>query len=113
MISSGYAFVSAGLLGIFLLLHSPVALGQEKQVPPSHEVITLSFAPVVKKAAPAVVNIFSKRKVTSQRSISPLFDDPIFKRFFGEGFGSRPKERIQSSLGSGVLVSPRVPGRIR
>jgi len=105
--SSGCAFVSACLLGISLLLHSPVALGQEKQVPPSHEVITLSFAPVVKKAAPAVVNIFSKRKVTSRRSISPLFDDPIFKRFFGEGFGSQPKERIQSSLGSGVLVSPQ------
>ena len=107
MSSSGCAFVTACLLGISLLFHSPVALGQEKQVPQSHEVITLSFAPVVKKAAPAVVNIFSKRKVTSQRSVSPLFDDPIFKRFFGEGFGPQPRERIQSSLGSGVIVSPQ------
>ncbi|MHA1600259.1 MAG: Do family serine endopeptidase, partial [Alphaproteobacteria bacterium] len=68
--------------------------------------VELSFAPVVKQVAPAVVNIFSKR-VVRQRAVSPLFNDPFFKRFFGEDFGMLgvPRERIQSSLGSGVIVS--------
>jgi serine protease Do len=61
---------------------------------------------VVKKVAPAVVNIFSKR-VIRQRSVSPFFNDPFFKRFFGKDFGmfGLPRERIQKSLGSGVIVS--------
>ena len=64
-----------------------------------------SFAPLVKKAAPAVVNIFTKKTVRSQ-SFSPLFDDPFFRRFFGENFQFGPKERrkVQNSLGSGVIV---------
>src|SRR3546814_14571409 len=65
----------------------------------------LSFAPVVKKAAPAVVNIFAKRKV-EQRAVPSLLDDPFFRRFFGDGFGDRQRrEREQSSLGSGVIVA--------
>jgi serine protease Do len=53
-----------------------------------------------------VVNIFSKR-VVRERAVSPLFNDPFFKRFFGEDFGMLgvPRERIQNSLGSGVIVS--------
>jgi len=68
--------------------------------------IELSFAPVVKKVAPAVVNIFSRR-VVRQRGVSPFLNDPFFKRFFGKDFGmfGLPKERIESSLGSGVIVS--------
>ncbi len=71
-------------------------------VPQSRAEISLSFAPVVRKVAPAVVNIYTKR-VVKQRSYSPLFDDPFFKRFFGEGFGGS-RERVQNSLGSGVIV---------
>jgi serine protease Do len=67
--------------------------------------MVLSFAPVVKKAAPSVVNIFSKRVVKQRRLTSPLFDDPFFKRFFGDSFGGAPRERMESSLGSGVIVS--------
>jgi len=76
--------------------------------PQSAAEITLSFAPLVKKAAPAVVNIYA-RKVVQARQVSPLFDDPFFRRFFGEGFGrgfGLPQERVQNSLGSGVIVDP-------
>jgi Do/DeqQ family serine protease len=75
-------------------------------VPESRGQIELSFAPVVKRVAPAVVNIFSKR-VVRERAVSSLFNDPFFKRFFGEDFGMQgvPRERIQNSLGSGVIVS--------
>lgn len=77
-----------------------------KTVPPSRAAIELSFAPVVRDVAPAVVNIFSKRMVRERRR-SPLFDDPFFRRFFGDRFGApeRPRERMNSSLGSGVIVS--------
>ncbi len=77
----------------------------EPAVPGGREQITLSFAPVVRDTAPAVVNIYT-RKTVRQRPVSPLFDDPFFKRFFGENFpfGGAPRERVQNSLGSGVLV---------
>ena len=84
----------------------PEARAQDKAVPEARAQIELSFAPVVKKVAPAVVNIFSTR-VVRRRSVSPFFNDPFFKRFFGKDFGmfGLPRERIQSSLGSGVIVS--------
>ena len=78
----------------------------EKVAPTTVAEIQLSFAPLVKSAAPAVVNIYT-RKVVRTRQSSPLFNDPFFRRFFGEGFGmgfGRPRERIQNSLGSGVIV---------
>ena len=62
-----------------------------------------SFAPVVKRAAPAVINVYVSRKV--KQVVSPFADDPFFSRLFGDNFGI-PRERIQNSLGSGVLVSP-------
>src|ERR1700746_27492 len=73
--------------------------------PKSREAIRLSFAPIVKQAAPAVVNVFSRRVVRT--SDSPFADDPLFRRFFGNRspFGL-PQERVQNSLGSGVIVDP-------
>jgi serine protease Do len=74
-------------------------------VPQTQEQVRLSFAPLVKGAAPAVVNVFT-RKVVRRRRVSPLFDDPFFRRFFGGEFpfGGPPEERVQNSLGSGVIV---------
>lgn len=71
-------------------------------VPASPQEISLSFAPVVKKAAPAVVNIYAKR-VTQGRQ-TPFMNDPFFDQFF-RGF-DEPRPRVQSSLGSGVILSP-------
>lgn len=92
------------LLALALLL-SPAAAGEAAKVPPaSRGEIALSFAPVVRQAAPAVVNVYARRMVR-QRGFSLFEDDPFFRRFFGgPGFGL-PRERVQSSLGSGVLVS--------
>jgi len=75
----------------------------QKVVPPSREVAQYSFAPIVKKTAPAVVNVYVRTRV--QAFNSPFADDPWFRRFFGDQFGA-PSERVQSSLGSGVIVSP-------
>jgi serine protease Do len=68
-----------------------------------------TFAPVVQKVMPSVVNIFSSRKVkTDSRSIERLNEDPLFRRFFGDQFGGQnltPSERQERSLGSGVIIS--------
>ena len=77
----------------------------ERVVPETRQEIQLSFAPVVRATAPAVVNIYSRRVV--QARASPLFDDPFFRRFFGEGSPlGIPRQRIENSLGSGVVVAP-------
>lgn len=67
----------------------------------------LSFSPVVKKAAPAVVNIYTKRTV-SQRAGHPFASDPFFAPFFRDDFmGGRMRKQIESSLGSGVIVDAK------
>ncbi|MDR3497462.1 MAG: DegQ family serine endoprotease [Ancalomicrobiaceae bacterium] len=72
-------------------------------VPESRTQVQLSFAPVVKKVTPAVVNVYAQRRVQTQ--VSPLFDDPVFRKFFGGGnMEGIPRERVESSLGSGVIV---------
>ncbi len=77
------------------------AVAQRREIPPSREAVRYSFAPIVKRAAPAVVNIFVRGRV----QVRSPFDDPFFRQFFGERF-NMPRERTQSSLGSGVIVSP-------
>src|SRR5579884_1130322 len=65
-----------------------------------------SFAPVVKKTLPAVVNVSTSKVVKTPADFSPM--DPLFRRFFGEEFGNSfnvPLERRERSLGSGVIVS--------
>ena len=86
------------------IVYSPGA--EAKSVPTSQAQVQLSFAPLVKKAAPAVVNIYTRR-VVEQVFRSPLFDDPFFRRFFGDtvGGGGRRQRRQQNSLGSGVLLT--------
>ena len=82
------------------------APAQGRQVPRSGAEIQLSFAPLVKRAAPAVVNIYTRR-IVRQRPVSPFLDDPFFRRFFGDRFSfGQPRERVENSLGSGVIVRP-------
>src|SRR5664279_1234811 len=70
---------------------------QERRVPNAAE-LRLSYAPVVQRVAPAVVNVYAAKTVQTR---NPLFDDPIFRRFFGGGPGG---SQVQRSLGSGVIV---------
>jgi Do/DeqQ family serine protease len=92
------ATVVLALIGLLVLSVEGKA---ERRPPESAEALKLSFAPVVKRAAPAVVNVYVRHRVTQM--VSPFFNDPFFGRMFGERFGI-PRERIQNSLGSGVLV---------
>jgi Do/DeqQ family serine protease len=98
----GLAIVAAaGIVG-YLGPRPDQAYAQERVPPPSREAAQFSFAPIVKKAAPAVVNVYVRTHV--QASVSPFADDPFFRRFFGERFGM-PQDRVQNSLGSGVIVT--------
>ena len=63
----------------------------------------LSFADAVGVAAPAVVNV-NTRKMVQERA-NPLFDDPVFRHFFGDSLGPVPRRRLETSLGSGVIIS--------
>ena len=73
-------------------------------VPKSQEQVQLSFAPVVKATAPAVVNVYSKTLAAQDTQIG-LFNDPFFSQFFGDsGNFRRPRKQVENSLGSGVIV---------
>jgi Do/DeqQ family serine protease len=87
-------------LAALLVLALPA--NAQRAVPESAVTLKQSFAPVVKRAAPAVVNVYVRHRV--EQMVSPFFNDPFFGRLFGERFGI-PRERIENSLGSGVLVS--------
>jgi Do/DeqQ family serine protease len=74
----------------------------ERRVPSSANELRLSYAPVVRRATPAVVNVYAAKTVAVR---NPLFDDPIFRRFFGgPGAPGGSGDQVQRSLGSGVLV---------
>ena len=89
-------FFLATVLLAFSTLH-PAA----QTVPTTELEVKLSFAPVVKKTVPAVVNIYAKRIVEAQQNA--FANDPFFSDFF-KNFG-QPTQRVQSSLGSGVVLS--------
>ncbi|WP_375174783.1 trypsin-like peptidase domain-containing protein [Pseudooceanicola sp.] len=73
----------------------------EGLVPRSRAEMALSFAPVVRAATPAVVNIYAKRVVAARQS--PFANDPFFRDFF-QNFG-QVRPQVQNSLGSGVVLS--------
>jgi Do/DeqQ family serine protease len=78
---------------------------QTEVVPKDRSQLSLTFAPIVRDSAPAVVNVYSQ-KVVQNRSLQWFSENPLFKRFFGErGLGGTLRERVQNSLGSGVIVS--------
>ena len=81
-----------------LVLSTPFALAQT--VPESRAQIALSFAPLVKEAAPAVVNIYARRVVQGRQSL--FAGDPFFDQFFGNLGSTRPQ--VENSLGSGVVL---------
>lgn len=94
--------LAAALLALAALtLAPPSAFAQTRVVPDGAGAITLSFAPLVREAAPAVVNVYGESR---RRAASDPRED-FFRRFFGEDvFGGAPRERVQRSLGSGVIV---------
>jgi Do/DeqQ family serine protease len=77
------------------------AAAQDRRVPNSPAELRLSYAPIVQRVQPAVVNVYAAKMVQNH---NPFMDDPIFRRFFGVPGGQQ--EQLQRSLGSGVMVDP-------
>ena len=64
-----------------------------------------SLAPMIKKVAPAVVNIATRGTIQEQGGRNPLLDDPFFRRFFE--VPESPRERQFQSAGSGVIIDAK------
>jgi Do/DeqQ family serine protease len=90
--------LSIALIAAIALAGVTAVPAQERRVPNAGE-LRLSYAPVVQRVSPAVVNVYAAKMVQNR---NPLFEDPIFRRFFGvpDGGGSQ----LQRALGSGVMV---------
>jgi len=113
-----FQFVTIGLAAAFVILYlypqfkSDIQQEQEqhvievKEAPLNNGIApvasTSSYADAVAKAAPAVVNIFTQKLITER--VHPLMEDPLFRHFFGDNQGNS-RQRLESSLGSGVIIS--------
>ena len=87
-------------LGLMSLVLGCSAPPSDASIPPVVEGQPVpSLAPMLAKVTPAVVNISTKTRV---RSANAYFDDPVFRQFFG--LQGTPRERVEQSLGSGVVV---------
>ena len=79
-----------------------------QEAPLSREVkASTSYAPIIKKVAPSVVNIYSTRIIKERQTRAPLSNDPFWRRFFGDDSGdqAQPRQHKAQGLGSGVIVS--------
>jgi len=92
---------AAAIIALFVTLSVGSASAQDRRVPASAAELRLSYAPIVQRVQPAVVNVYAAKVVQNR---NPLLDDPMFRRFFGVP-GQQP-EQMQRSLGSGVMVDP-------
>ena len=113
-------FATIGLAAAFLILYfqsNKSEISQDTDSQTATEIVELiesnrnipstpldSYATAVKNAAPAVVNIQTTTIITEQQN--PLMNDPSFRQFFGDRSG-KPRKQMESSLGSGVIVSPQ------
>lgn len=91
--------IRAAFTALTILISLPA--GAETTVPQSQRGISIGFAPLVKRAAPAVVNIYAK--IMTEGQASPFGGDPFFEEFFRGFAPTRPK--VEQSLGSGVVLS--------
>jgi Do/DeqQ family serine protease len=87
-------------LPVFLTLLILMPQVWAQNVPPSRDAVRLTFAPIVKKVTPAVVNVYGAR--VEKAPLNPLFNDPVFRQFFGKQFPQQ--DRVRRSAGSGVIV---------
>jgi len=104
--------VLSGLLAAALMaanINLNVDNSNLKRIAPNQNGLAISYAPIVQKVIPSVVNISTEKIVETRipESFKRFFEDPFFKRFFGP-FGNipnKPQKRKEFALGSGVILS--------
>src|SRR6202045_1476515 len=92
--------VAAIIMACLLAFFASPAAAQDRRVPASPADLKLSYAPIVQRVQPAVVNVYAAKVM--QRN--PLLDDPIFRRFFG--VPGQQGDQMQRSLGSAGMADP-------
>ncbi|MBW7893847.1 MAG: DegQ family serine endoprotease [Opitutaceae bacterium] len=84
----------------------PLTLQSDSREIDRDETLRVSYAGVVKQASPSVVYVFTSKTVKLRNDMSPFFNDPMFRRFFGvPEHRQMPREQRQQGLGSGVIIS--------
>ncbi len=104
-----FAIVGLALAFVVVLVH-PDLLQREQNIESEHSPTPLprsqgpaSYADAVDRALPSVVNIYIA-KVRIKKEGRPLFSDPLLQHLFGNRYLIEPKKRIETSLGSGVII---------
>jgi S1-C subfamily serine protease len=95
----------AGLAAAFLVMTLSERMSRPPRITIERGAGPVSYADAVQQAAPSVVNIYTAKMTVERRN--SLFSDPFFQRFFGDRFEGQPKKRLQTSLGSGVIINGR------
>src|SRR6266478_5777654 len=88
--------------------NNPPAKLNVQETPLTREVkAATSYAPIVKKVAPSVVNIYSTMIIRDRPRQNPFLDDPLLRQFFGDRFNEQlqPREHKEQGLGSGIIVT--------
>jgi len=102
------------MLAAGMIVSFPLSVSYAAQAKISEQSVDLltrtgkAMAEVTSAVKPAIVNIATTRTIKVSGGGDPFFDDPFFKRFFGDQFGrqrQQPKEHKSAGLGSGVIVS--------
>ncbi len=93
--------LAAALAGFVQPAAVGVGAAQQRVTPATADEVRLSYAPVVRMTAPAVVNVYASHQPDQRNAADDFFNDPFFRRFFGD---NNPSQRAQRSLGSGVIV---------
>lgn len=105
---TGAAFSSGPLPGVAMAAsgRGGDAVVPEKEIA-AGLALQKTFEAVSKAVLPAVVNISTTSLVSASPHMPPMFDDPFFKRFFGNPFGpgGAPQKHVERSLGSGFIIS--------
>ncbi len=107
----GWTLLAGVLIALLIIQRYPQWVGlpdldvnlQQAPQTTNSQLGPVSYADAVTLAAPAVANLYTTKVVN--KSAHPLFEDPQFRRFFGDNL---PKQRrMESSLGSAVIMSPQ------
>ena len=77
----------------------------KRQNPSGNSGVIHSYNDAISEVKKSVVNISTQKKVSNNVLNHPMFNDPFFQQFFGDIYRNAPKDRVERSLGSGVIVS--------
>ncbi len=96
-------FSGANLLSAFTFEEMPSVT--KRQNPSGNNGVIHSYNDAISEIKKSVVNISTQKKVSQNVLNHPMFNDPFFQQFFGDIYRNAPKDRVERSLGSGVIIS--------